>query len=178
MCKSSRLISNSLDQDHGQYFSDNFCSFCSFAASKFLFMLQNLLLYVFSISWCRVRGLSAGQNHSKVVFWVLTVKIKPKGVFLFFFFEIQAPKTYIHIYVFDSLSCPNLSAVKGREIGNEKLIGFLDFQNITYRNVDARGLITGFQFLQVMYLLRNMLKITIVSCVLYKRNRDRVVHGK
>nr|KJB30727.1 hypothetical protein B456_005G157200 [Gossypium raimondii] len=44
------------------------------------------------------------------------------------------------------------SAVKGGEIGNEKLIGVLDFQNITYRNVDARGLITGFQFLQVMHI--------------------------
>ncbi|TYH84124.1 hypothetical protein ES332_D02G177500v1 [Gossypium tomentosum] len=43
------------------------------------------------------------------------------------------------------------SAVKGREIGNEKLIGVLDFQNITYRNVDARGLITGFQFLQAYF---------------------------
>ncbi|MBA0613470.1 hypothetical protein Godav_013901, partial [Gossypium davidsonii] len=46
--------------------------------------------------------------------------------------------------MFVSITC----AVKGREIGNEKLIGVLDFQNITYRNVDARGLITGFQFLQ------------------------------
>nr|KJB30728.1 hypothetical protein B456_005G157200 [Gossypium raimondii] len=42
-------------------------------------------------------------------------------------------------------------AVKGGEIGNEKLIGVLDFQNITYRNVDARGLITGFQFLQAYF---------------------------
>ncbi|MCD7449123.1 hypothetical protein HAX54_049485 [Datura stramonium] len=40
------------------------------------------------------------------------------------------------------------SSFKGREIGNEKLIGILDLQNITYSNVDARGLITGFQFLQ------------------------------
>ncbi|XP_038999287.1 SEC14 cytosolic factor-like [Hibiscus syriacus] len=40
------------------------------------------------------------------------------------------------------------SAIRGREVGNEKLIGILDFQNITYKNVDARGLITGFQFLQ------------------------------
>ncbi|KAE8716652.1 TBP-associated factor 15 isoform 1 [Hibiscus syriacus] len=43
------------------------------------------------------------------------------------------------------------SAVRGREIGNEKLIGILDFQNITYKNVDARGLITGFQFLQAYF---------------------------
>ncbi|KAK4371820.1 hypothetical protein RND71_007204 [Anisodus tanguticus] len=43
------------------------------------------------------------------------------------------------------------SSFKGREIGNEKLIGILDLQNITYSNVDARGLITGFQFLQAYY---------------------------
>ncbi|XVE91931.1 hypothetical protein REPUB_Repub01dG0053500 [Reevesia pubescens] len=43
------------------------------------------------------------------------------------------------------------SGVKGREIGNEKLIGILDFQHITYKNVDARGLITGFQFLQAYF---------------------------
>ncbi|MBA0730820.1 hypothetical protein Golax_025587 [Gossypium laxum] len=63
-------------------------------------------------------------------------------------------------------------AVKGREIGNEKLIGVLDFQNITYRNVDARGLITGFQFLQVMYVLRNMLKRTLFH-VSYIRETER-----
>ncbi|RDY14112.1 hypothetical protein CR513_00873, partial [Mucuna pruriens] len=43
------------------------------------------------------------------------------------------------------------SAFKGREIGNEKLIGILDLQNISYKNIDARGLITGFQFLQAYY---------------------------
>ncbi|XVE74626.1 hypothetical protein DITRI_Ditri12bG0032300 [Diplodiscus trichospermus] len=43
------------------------------------------------------------------------------------------------------------SSVKGREMGTEKLIAILDFQNITYKNVDARGLITGFQFLQAYF---------------------------
>ncbi|KAE9615761.1 hypothetical protein Lal_00017171 [Lupinus albus] len=43
------------------------------------------------------------------------------------------------------------SAFKGREIGNEKLIGVIDLQSISYRNIDARGLITGFQFLQAYY---------------------------
>ncbi|KAI9074993.1 hypothetical protein K1719_043043 [Acacia pycnantha] len=43
------------------------------------------------------------------------------------------------------------SAIKGSEIGNEKLIGILDLQHITYKNIDARGLITGFQFLQAYY---------------------------
>lgn len=44
-----------------------------------------------------------------------------------------------------------VSSFKGREIGNEKLIGILDLQQITFKNVDARGLITGFQFLQSYY---------------------------
>ncbi|XVF02921.1 hypothetical protein REPUB_Repub04eG0216400 [Reevesia pubescens] len=43
------------------------------------------------------------------------------------------------------------SSVKGREVGNEKLIGIIDFQHITYKNVDARALITGFQFLQAYF---------------------------
>lgn len=43
------------------------------------------------------------------------------------------------------------SSFRGREIGTEKLIGVLDLQKISYRNVDARGLITGFQFLQAYY---------------------------
>ncbi|XP_028767172.1 SEC14 cytosolic factor [Neltuma alba] len=43
------------------------------------------------------------------------------------------------------------SAIKERERGNEKLIGILDLQHITYKNIDARGLITGFQFLQAYY---------------------------
>ncbi|KAF5945686.1 hypothetical protein HYC85_015914 [Camellia sinensis] len=43
------------------------------------------------------------------------------------------------------------SSFKGREIGNEKLIGVLDLQQITYKNIDARALITGFQFLQAYY---------------------------
>lgn len=44
------------------------------------------------------------------------------------------------------------SSFNGSEIGNEKLIAILDLQNITYSNVDTRGLITGFQFLQVISL--------------------------
>ncbi|XP_024025644.1 sec14 cytosolic factor [Morus notabilis] len=43
------------------------------------------------------------------------------------------------------------SSPKEREIGNEKLIGILDLQHISYKNVDVRGLITGFQFLQAYY---------------------------
>ncbi|KAM7487788.1 hypothetical protein LguiB_025272 [Lonicera macranthoides] len=43
------------------------------------------------------------------------------------------------------------SSFRGREIGNEKLIAVLDLQKISYKNVDARGFITGFQFLQAYY---------------------------
>ncbi|KAI3497996.1 hypothetical protein L1887_33677 [Cichorium endivia] len=43
------------------------------------------------------------------------------------------------------------SGFKGKEIGNEKLIGVLDLHQICYKNIDARGLITGFQFLQAYY---------------------------
>ncbi|KAJ4846076.1 hypothetical protein Tsubulata_027400 [Turnera subulata] len=43
------------------------------------------------------------------------------------------------------------SSFKGSEIGNEKLIAILDLQHIAYKNIDARGLITGFQFLQAYY---------------------------
>ncbi|KAI3889622.1 hypothetical protein MKX03_007644 [Papaver bracteatum] len=39
----------------------------------------------------------------------------------------------------------------GKEIGNEKLIAVLDLEKISYKNVDARGFITGFQFLQAYF---------------------------
>ncbi|KAK7407692.1 hypothetical protein VNO78_09710 [Psophocarpus tetragonolobus] len=52
------------------------------------------------------------------------------------------------VYILDKTIA---SACKGREIGNEKMIGILDLQNISYKNIDARGLITGFQFLQAYY---------------------------
>ncbi|XP_031389144.1 phosphatidylinositol transfer protein CSR1 [Punica granatum] len=51
---------------------------------------------------------------------------------------------------------------KGREIGDEKLIAVLDLQSISYKNVDARGLITGFQFLQAYYPER-LAKLYILS---------------
>ncbi|XP_038893280.1 CRAL-TRIO domain-containing protein YKL091C-like isoform X2 [Benincasa hispida] len=54
-------------------------------------------------------------------------------------------------YVVYSLDKTISSAFKGREIGNEKLIGILDLQQISYKNIDPRGLITGFQFLQAYY---------------------------
>ncbi|XP_016493983.1 SEC14 cytosolic factor isoform X1 [Nicotiana tabacum] len=60
--------------------------------------------------------------------------------------QVQFKKFVVHL-----LDKTIASAFRGREIGNEKLIGILDLQNITYSNVDARGLITGFQFLQAYY---------------------------
>lgn len=43
------------------------------------------------------------------------------------------------------------SGIKGIEVGNEKMIGVIDLNQLSYKNVDARGLITGFQFLQAYY---------------------------
>ncbi|CAN4114026.1 unnamed protein product [Withania somnifera] len=60
--------------------------------------------------------------------------------------QVQFKKFVVHL-----LDKTIASSFRGREIGNEKLIGILDLQSITYSNVDARGLITGFQFLQAYY---------------------------
>ncbi|KAG2297937.1 hypothetical protein Bca52824_034409 [Brassica carinata] len=43
------------------------------------------------------------------------------------------------------------SGIKGKEVGDEKLVALIDLSNITYKNLDARGFITGFQFLQSYY---------------------------
>ncbi|KAJ0253424.1 CRAL-TRIO domain-containing protein [Hirschfeldia incana] len=43
------------------------------------------------------------------------------------------------------------SAIQGKEVGDEKVAALLDLQNITYKNIDARGTITGFQVLQAYY---------------------------
>nr|XP_043623345.1 sec14 cytosolic factor-like [Erigeron canadensis] len=43
------------------------------------------------------------------------------------------------------------SGFKGKEIGNEKLSAVLDLDQLSYKNIDARGIITGFQFLQAYY---------------------------
>ncbi|KAI3719830.1 hypothetical protein L6452_20735 [Arctium lappa] len=43
------------------------------------------------------------------------------------------------------------SGIRGTEIGNEKMVVILDLQKLSYKNVDARGLISGFQFLQAYY---------------------------
>ncbi|XP_062113373.1 sec14 cytosolic factor isoform X2 [Humulus lupulus] len=60
--------------------------------------------------------------------------------------QLQFKKFVVHL-----LDKTIASSFKGREIGDEKLIGILDLTDISYKNIDARGLITGFQFLQAYY---------------------------
>ncbi|XP_051149459.1 uncharacterized protein LOC127264114 [Andrographis paniculata] len=43
------------------------------------------------------------------------------------------------------------SGFKGKEMGNEKIVCILDLDKLSYKNVDVRGMITGFQFLQGYY---------------------------
>ncbi|KAI3719831.1 hypothetical protein L6452_20736 [Arctium lappa] len=43
------------------------------------------------------------------------------------------------------------SAIRGDEIGNEKIVVIIDLHQVSYKNVDAHGLISGFQFLQAYY---------------------------
>ncbi|CAI0552216.1 unnamed protein product [Linum tenue] len=60
--------------------------------------------------------------------------------------QLQFKKFVVHL-----LDKAIASSIKAREVGNEKLMAILDLQQIGYKNVDARGLITGFQFLQAYY---------------------------
>ncbi|KAL9352665.1 hypothetical protein Peur_055345 [Populus x canadensis] len=60
--------------------------------------------------------------------------------------RLQFKKFVVHL-----LDKTIASSFKGREIGNEKLIAILDLQHISYKNIDARGMITGFQLLQSYY---------------------------
>ncbi|KAI4373224.1 hypothetical protein MLD38_011374 [Melastoma candidum] len=51
-------------------------------------------------------------------------------------------------YVLDkTIAC----SFRGQEVGNEKMVVLLDLKDISFKNVDPRGLITGFQFLQSYY---------------------------
>ncbi|KAL0865061.1 hypothetical protein Bca101_044179 [Brassica carinata] len=52
------------------------------------------------------------------------------------------------VYVLDKTIA---SGIKDKEVGDEKLVAVFDLANITYKNLDARGLITSFQFLQSYY---------------------------
>lgn len=60
--------------------------------------------------------------------------------------QLQFKKFVVHL-----LDKTIASSFKGSEIGNEKLIGVIDLKQIAYKNIDARALITGFQFLQAYY---------------------------
>ncbi|KAL3635927.1 hypothetical protein CASFOL_020474 [Castilleja foliolosa] len=61
--------------------------------------------------------------------------------------QLQFKKFVVH--VLDKVIAS--SSIRGEEIGNEKLTAILDLQQLAFKNVDARGLITGFQFLQAYY---------------------------
>nr|XP_043624614.1 CRAL-TRIO domain-containing protein YKL091C-like [Erigeron canadensis] len=54
-------------------------------------------------------------------------------------------------YIVHALDKVIASGIRGKEIGNEKMIVIIDLQQINYKNVDAHGLISGFQFLQAYY---------------------------
>ncbi|KAL8227713.1 hypothetical protein R6Q57_015297 [Mikania cordata] len=43
------------------------------------------------------------------------------------------------------------SGIKGKEIGNEKVVAILDLNHLAYKNVDTKGFITLFQTLQAYY---------------------------
>ncbi|KAG6599921.1 hypothetical protein SDJN03_05154, partial [Cucurbita argyrosperma subsp. sororia] len=60
--------------------------------------------------------------------------------------QLQFKKFLVHL-----LDKVIASGSKGKEIGNEKWIAIVDLHQISYKNVDIRGLITGFQFLQNYY---------------------------
>lgn len=60
--------------------------------------------------------------------------------------QLQFKKFVVHL-----LDKTIASSFRGSEIGNEKLIGVIDLKQIAYKNIDARALITGFQFLQAYY---------------------------
>lgn len=60
--------------------------------------------------------------------------------------QLQFKKFVVHV-----LDKTIASGFRGKEIGNEKLIVILDLQQISYKNIDVRGMITGFQFLQAYY---------------------------
>ncbi|KAH6790379.1 Sec14p-like phosphatidylinositol transfer family protein [Perilla frutescens var. frutescens] len=60
--------------------------------------------------------------------------------------QLQFKKFVVHL-----LDKTIASGFRGKEIGNEKLVAVLDLQKLAYKNIDVRGMITGFQFLQDYY---------------------------
>ncbi|CAM8942147.1 unnamed protein product [Rhodiola kirilowii] len=60
--------------------------------------------------------------------------------------HLQFKKFVVHL-----LDKTIASSFRGQEVGNEKLIAVLDLGGLSYKNVDPRGIITGFQMLQSYY---------------------------
>ncbi|EYU30140.1 hypothetical protein ABFS82_05G047500 [Erythranthe guttata] len=60
--------------------------------------------------------------------------------------QLQFKKFVVHI-----LDKSIASAFRGKEIGNEKMTAILDLQQLSYKNIDSRAMITGFQLLQSYY---------------------------
>ncbi|KAI3865146.1 hypothetical protein MKX03_029233 [Papaver bracteatum] len=68
--------------------------------------------------------------------------------------QLQFKSTYLFFSLFQIIVfIVHISdkAIDGKEIGNEKLIAVFDLEKMSYKNVDARGMIIGFQFLQKCY---------------------------
>lgn len=62
--------------------------------------------------------------------------------------KMSTIQTWVSIYGQYNLHV-TCSGIKGKEIGNEKMVVIIDMKQLSYKNVDAHGLISGFQFLQV-----------------------------
>ncbi|OMO93944.1 hypothetical protein COLO4_16611 [Corchorus olitorius] len=62
--------------------------------------------------------------------------------------QLEARKIFLQEFIVYVIDKAIASGVRGRETGNEKFICIVDFQQLTYKNADTRGYITGFQILQ------------------------------
>ncbi|KAI3836379.1 hypothetical protein MKW92_003570 [Papaver armeniacum] len=62
--------------------------------------------------------------------------------------QLQFKSTFV-VHLLDKTIASSLK--DGKEMGNEKLIAILDLEKISYKNVDARGFIIGFQILQAYF---------------------------
>ncbi|KAJ9563872.1 hypothetical protein OSB04_009032 [Centaurea solstitialis] len=60
--------------------------------------------------------------------------------------QLQFKKFVVHV-----LDKGIASGIRGNQTGNEKIVAIIDLDQVRYKNVDAHGLISGFQFLQAYY---------------------------
>ncbi|CAN1297344.1 hypothetical protein LINPERPRIM_LOCUS23410 [Linum perenne] len=80
--------------------------------------------------------------------------------------QLQFKKFIVHL-----LDKTIASSFNGRrERGNEKLVAVLDLHQLAYKNVDIRGLITGFQFLQIVS--RFLEKATLDKIMIVKNEKE------